>query len=182
MKKEYIGLPVHLIKRYPNRKLYDTESNRYIHLQEVERLVDVGVPIQVIDSESGQDITAATLAQVLLAVSRRSVASVAISPLLLMIRAAKFPGEIAGAIGQMAAPGKDTDDMIRSPAAVSANDGEESPWAGAIERVARRLDIPQRSDLRRIESMLIALNAQVSVMLSARETVQDDDGGAMDDR
>ena len=156
-------MPTHLIKRYPNRKLYDTESNHYIHLKEIERLIDEGVAVQVIDVASGHDITAAVLVQVLLAVSRRSVAAVAVAPLLHMIRAAKVPGEVAEAIGQLAAPRE-------GEARPAFPDGGDGALARAVEKVLQRCEIPRRSDLRRIENMLTTLNAQIDAMLADRET------------
>jgi polyhydroxyalkanoate synthesis repressor PhaR len=54
-----------VIKRYPNRKLYDTVESRYITLNEIASLLREGHDIQVFDSRTGEDITSVTLAQVL---------------------------------------------------------------------------------------------------------------------
>ena len=54
------------IKRYPNRKLYDTEAKRYVTLDELAGLIQAGADIQVIDHESGEDLTNVTLTQVVL--------------------------------------------------------------------------------------------------------------------
>jgi polyhydroxyalkanoate synthesis repressor PhaR len=54
------------IKRYANRKLYDTHAKKYITLQGISKLVRDGQNVQVIDHETGEDITAVTLAQVML--------------------------------------------------------------------------------------------------------------------
>lgn len=56
-----------LIKRYSNRKLYNTDSRRYITLDELGNLVKEGEEIQVIDNVSGEDITEKILIQVILA-------------------------------------------------------------------------------------------------------------------
>lgn len=61
-----------LIKRYPNRKLYDTEAKRYITLQEITRLIREGDDVQVVDHESGEDLTNLTLTQVILEQEKRS--------------------------------------------------------------------------------------------------------------
>lgn len=50
-----------LIKRYPNRKLYNTESSSYVTLAEVQTAVKNGRIIRVIDNVSKKDITAKTL-------------------------------------------------------------------------------------------------------------------------
>ena len=54
-----------LIKRYANRKLYNTEASRYITLKGVSELVRQGRDIRVIDNESGEDITPVILSQIL---------------------------------------------------------------------------------------------------------------------
>jgi polyhydroxyalkanoate synthesis repressor PhaR len=54
-----------LIKRYPNRKLYDTAARRYITLPDVAEILRRGEDVQVVDHATGEDITAATLAQVI---------------------------------------------------------------------------------------------------------------------
>ncbi len=54
-----------LIKRYANRKLYNTESSRYITLKGISELVREGRDIRVIDNESGEEITPVVLSQIL---------------------------------------------------------------------------------------------------------------------
>lgn len=54
-----------LIKKYPNRRLYDTEISRYITLDEVRDLVMQGHEFKVIDKKTGRDITRSILLQVI---------------------------------------------------------------------------------------------------------------------
>jgi polyhydroxyalkanoate synthesis repressor PhaR len=54
-----------LVKKYPNRRLYDTEISRYITLEEIRQLVLRGEDFQVIDKRSGRDITRTILLQVI---------------------------------------------------------------------------------------------------------------------
>jgi len=54
-----------LIKRYKNRRLYDTELKQSIKLDDIRRYIDQGIEIQVIDHADGRDITVATLVNVL---------------------------------------------------------------------------------------------------------------------
>ena len=79
-----------VIKRYPNRKLYDAEERSFTSLRGLERMIRRGIDVQVIDNATGEDITDDTLAQVLRS-GRRSDADV----LSAMIRT---PGKIAQAI------------------------------------------------------------------------------------
>ena len=54
-----------LIKRYANRKLYNTKSSRYITLKGIAELIDEGEEVRVIDNETGEDITEVALSQIL---------------------------------------------------------------------------------------------------------------------
>lgn len=54
-----------VIKKYPNRRLYDTHISRYITLQEIRTLVLEKQAFQVIDKQSGDDITRSILLQVI---------------------------------------------------------------------------------------------------------------------
>jgi polyhydroxyalkanoate synthesis repressor PhaR len=54
-----------VIKKYPNRRLYDTEESRYITLADIRRLVLENVSFSVVDQKSGDDITRTILLQVI---------------------------------------------------------------------------------------------------------------------
>ncbi|MCL4707634.1 hypothetical protein KJ068_20960 [bacterium] len=56
---------VRVIKRYENRKLYDTTERQYVSLEEIAGLVRSGVDVQVVDNTNGEDITTQTLTQVI---------------------------------------------------------------------------------------------------------------------
>ena len=55
-----------VIKKYPNRRLYDTETSTYITLTEVKKLVMQSAPFVVVDAKSGDDLTRSILLQVIL--------------------------------------------------------------------------------------------------------------------
>ena len=54
------------IKRYDNRKLYDTETSEYVSLTDIADLVRNGETVEVVDNATGEDITAQTLTQIIL--------------------------------------------------------------------------------------------------------------------
>src|ERR1700704_1923471 len=56
----------YVIKRYSNRKLYDTQESRYVTLEELEELIRAGREISVVDVSTGEDLTSVTLAQIIL--------------------------------------------------------------------------------------------------------------------
>ena len=55
-----------LIKKYPNRRLYDTRTSTYITLADIKQLVLAHEAFQVVDAKSGDDLTRAILLQVIL--------------------------------------------------------------------------------------------------------------------
>jgi polyhydroxyalkanoate synthesis repressor PhaR len=55
-----------IIKKYPNRRLYDTESSAYITLSAVHELVRKGIAFKVVDAESGDDLTRSILIQIII--------------------------------------------------------------------------------------------------------------------
>ena len=54
-----------MIKKYPNRRLYDTDLSKYVTLSHVRELVLDGVDIKVVDAESEEDITRQILMQII---------------------------------------------------------------------------------------------------------------------
>ena len=57
--------PVRLIKRYANRKLYDTGSGELTSMRRIEELVRDGVDIRVVDHDTGEDMTSEVLVGIL---------------------------------------------------------------------------------------------------------------------
>jgi polyhydroxyalkanoate synthesis repressor PhaR len=55
-----------VVKKYSNRRLYDTEESRYITLDELAEKVRAGADVRVVDASSGTDLTQATLTQIIL--------------------------------------------------------------------------------------------------------------------
>lgn len=54
-----------VIKRYSNRKLYDTERSKYVTLNEIARMIKVGEEVTIIDNETKEDLTSVTLTQII---------------------------------------------------------------------------------------------------------------------
>jgi len=57
---------VRIIKKYPNRRLYDTEDSCYIKLLEIKDMIERGIPVKVIDSNTEEEITRSILLQIIL--------------------------------------------------------------------------------------------------------------------
>src|SRR3977135_1094427 len=58
--------PIRIIKKYPNRRLYDTANSGYITLADVKQMVLEFIDFQVIDAKSGDDLTGCILLQIVL--------------------------------------------------------------------------------------------------------------------
>ena len=58
--------PVRTLKKYPNRRLYDTQTSSYITLADVKRMVLEGQEFEVVDAKSGQKLTRSILLQIIL--------------------------------------------------------------------------------------------------------------------
>jgi len=54
-----------VIKRYTNRKLYDTVESRYVTLDEIALMIKEGVEVQIVDNRTKEDLTSVTLAQII---------------------------------------------------------------------------------------------------------------------
>src|SRR5512143_2819829 len=54
-----------IIKKYGNRRLYDTAGSRYVNLDDIARLVREGKDVKVIDARTGHDLTRVTLTQII---------------------------------------------------------------------------------------------------------------------
>jgi polyhydroxyalkanoate synthesis repressor PhaR len=153
-------MPV-LIKRYANRKLYNTETSRYITLKGIAELIEQGEDIRVMDNETGEDITSVTLSQILVDTER---ANHTVPRTLLSDLIQKSGDALYGALK------KGVDDAsegieelqrnvrraIRAPQEETAKVRESIADArsefdtlvqNAVERVFRALDLPRKSDI-----------------------------------
>ncbi len=55
-----------IIRKYANRRLYDTSASRYVNLEEIAAMIRNGTDLQVVDAKTGQDLTRVTLTQIIL--------------------------------------------------------------------------------------------------------------------
>ena len=151
-----------LIKRYANRKLYNTDTSRYITLKGIAELIEKGEEVRVIDNETGEDITSVALSQILVDSERtnQTVPRTLLSDLI-----QKSGDALYGALR------KGVDDAADNLAEVRRNvrrlvktrEGDEPGGLGdwiaystpdfdhivqnAMERVLKLLDLPRRSDI-----------------------------------
>ena len=149
----------HLIKKYANRKLYDTRTSRYITLEGIAQLVRGGHEIKVVDRDNGRDLTHVTLSQIVVSEEKRGPA-----------RLVDAGGEMLHDRGQalldyvkktLNVPGDLRNQVERR------REGIEMMADEAIERALRRLRIPTRRDVDRINDRLDKLALQIRKSNSA---------------
>jgi len=54
-----------VIRKYPNRRLYDSASRRYVNLEDVAAMIRKGLEVQVLDAKTGEDLTRVVLTQII---------------------------------------------------------------------------------------------------------------------
>lgn len=139
----------HLIKKYANRKLYDTEASRYITLEGISELVRKGHDIEVVDRDSGRDLTSLVLSQIVTSEEKRGgnghQLSLEAGGALLDYVRRTFNGPAA---------------MVSSEVERRVGDLEELIDAG-IERALQRLSIPTRRELDQLDRKLDEISRQL---------------------
>src|SRR6202165_5991582 len=143
----------HLIKKYANRKLYDTRTSRYITLDGLAELVRKGHEIKVVDRDNGHDLTQVILSQIVLSQEKHGPA-----------RLVDAGGEVIHERGQALL------DYVRKTLNVPADlrnqmerrrEDLEERADDAMAVALRRLRIPSHTDIDRINKRLDAFSAQL---------------------
>ena len=75
-----------VLKKYANRRLYDTEKRAFVSLSQVAELVKQGREIEISDDKTGEDVTAFILTQIVLEEAKKKTLLLPISLLYLLIR------------------------------------------------------------------------------------------------
>lgn len=148
-----------LIKRYANRKLYNTETSRYITLKGIAEIIEGGEEVRVVDNETGEDITSIALSQILVD-NERSKGGVSGSVLTELIQ--RGGDVLYSALRRGVGDAQDgIEEIQKNVRKLVHRDGESGlgEWIAfappdlekvvqrAVERVLKVLDLPRRSDI-----------------------------------
>jgi polyhydroxyalkanoate synthesis repressor PhaR len=131
--------PKRIIKRYSNRKLYDTKDSRYVTLLQIAEMVRGGEEVQIIDNNSKEDLTEVTLAQIIYEEKKANSRSVPLQTLKELIhqRTEKVLSDLReGPIGRLI-PGAKADGKSDVPGAPPAAVAKPEEAAAAAEPVAQ---------------------------------------------
>ena len=133
-----------IIKRYGNRKLYDTEASAYVSLEEIAQLVRRGETVQVLDNDTEKDLTAQTLTQIILEEGKRGKS---LLPTDLLHDLVRRSNEAIDARVEQLKHG--VDDLVQH----------------SLQRVGQFLHTPKASDLEQLREQLRKLEHQLSQVL-----------------
>lgn len=140
-----------LIKRYPNRKLYDTEAKQYVTLDDITEMIRGGGDIYVTDHESGDDLTTLTLTQIILEQEKKTTGFLPRTLLTSLIRT-----------------GGDTlDQVVRSlqSVVIASEEDAENEEEDAFEAVEAESDAEALSDEKGVAASLTAVDERISDVL-----------------
>ncbi|MBI4871671.1 MAG: phasin family protein [Candidatus Riflebacteria bacterium] len=192
------------IKRYGNRKLYDTSLRRYINLIEVAELVEKGTEVKVLDSKTGEDITKLTLSQILHDREKKKEGFVSKTLFTDLIRKSSssiveafkrsvrtgaeaiawVEDEIDGGLKRLVKAGDITEkqgkklrqDLVNR--IVKGKSRFQHRIDDAVMNVLHRLNIPAQKDMRRLADQLDKLTARVEALAAKKPAAPAPKSGA----
>lgn len=174
-----------VVKRYPNRKLYDTAAKQYVSLDGLADMIRRGEPVQVIDHASGEDHTTLILTQIIVEQEKRGSGFLPLDVLTGLVQAGgntlatlrqrlsapldllrQVDDEIQARIEKLVNLGELAEDegrrlaqkMLALGAAVRADRARQDE---ALERALQVRGVPSREDIDRLSRVIDQLSAEV---------------------
>ncbi|MGD0528148.1 MAG: polyhydroxyalkanoate synthesis regulator DNA-binding domain-containing protein, partial [Polyangiaceae bacterium] len=146
--------PRRIIKRYSNRKLYDTKDSRYVTLLQIAEMVRAAEEVQIIDNNTKDDLTEITLAQIIYEEQKAHSRNVPLQTLkdLIHQRTEKVLGELRESPLGRLIPGKPTSDPPKPGDVAEAATAEKSP--GLVAQAKHTLEDWQHQIDERVKAVL----------------------------
>ncbi len=141
-----------LIKRYENRKLYDTEASAYVSLADIATLVRRGETVEVVDKATGKDLTTQILTQIILEEGKRGQSAISSEMLHDLVR--RSNAMIDSGIEQIK---HSVDDLVQS----------------SFGRVNKLFQGAKATDLAQLRDQLGHLETLLTSVLAGREAAED---------
>ncbi|MGL4649136.1 MAG: polyhydroxyalkanoate synthesis regulator DNA-binding domain-containing protein [Caldilineaceae bacterium] len=176
-----------LIKRYPNRKLYDTEAKRYVTLDEIAAMVRDERDVRVLDHESGEDVTSLTLTQIILEQEKKSAGFLSSSLLTGLIRSGGSTLEgwrksvqqgmaTLGALGR--APSNALEEHLNRLKDQGKLTYEQAQnllkLDGLLAELLHSLNMPTQRDLQTLQEQVESLNVRLAELSDSTQTPLDE--------
>ena len=174
-----------VIKRYPNRKLYDTSAKQYVSLEALADMIRRGEPVQVVDHATGEDHTTLILTQIIVEQEKRGAGFLPLEVLTGLVQAGgntvatlrrrlsapldllrQVDEEIQVRIEQLVGLGELAEDegLRLGQKLLALGGGAWSECARpeeAVERVLRARGVPTRGEIVRLSQLVDELGAEV---------------------
>jgi polyhydroxyalkanoate synthesis repressor PhaR len=179
-----------VIKRYTNRKLYDTVESRYVTLDEISEMVKQGVEVQIVDNKSKDDLTSVTLAQIIFEEEKKKNRM----PLSVLREIIRHPGdsisefitrEVSPRVASLREEAESRlDKLLRREDGTPVEPGEAdpapAPQAGeahktpqkVLEEWQRRLDERVRHAMENVTGNLPAFGRDLQTLIERLETLE----------
>lgn len=179
-----------VIKRYPNRKLYDTVSKKYITLDGIAEIIRRGEEVQVVDHTTDEDLTAVTLTQIIFEQEKKKGGFLPTSILTGLVQAGgetvntikrtltsplemlqHVDEEIENRIQRLIARGelaKEEALTLRDKLMTAAKPAEKInlPGQTQLERILNKRGVPSKDELNEISNQIDHLSHKLESLLS----------------
>jgi polyhydroxyalkanoate synthesis repressor PhaR len=159
-----------VIKRYSNRKLYDTKDSKYVTLLQIAEMVRGGEEVQIIDNNSKEDLTEVTLAQIIYEEKKANSRAVPLQTLkdLIHTRTEKVLSDLReGPIGRLIPGVKEKEKVEEIPEPTPSKPGVLERAQGTLEDWQQKIDerikalLPSSSPWQTLEAEVKRLNARI---------------------
>jgi polyhydroxyalkanoate synthesis repressor PhaR len=179
-----------IIKRYSNRKLYDTKDSRYVTLLQIAEMVRSGEEVQIVDNNTKDDLTEVTLAQIIYEEQKSHSRNVPLQTLkeiihqrtekvLSDLREGPIGRLLPGVRGENVSSEKEASgsksDPVRSPSLVDQAKGKLEDWQHQIDERVRTV-VPSllpwqqlELEVKRLTERVEALESQAAAQVAAKD-------------
>jgi polyhydroxyalkanoate synthesis repressor PhaR len=179
-----------IIKRYPNRKLYDTAAKQYVSLDGIAEMIRRGDEVQVVDHATGEDLTTLTLTQIIVEQEKRQSGFLPSPVLMGLIRSGgntlvnlrrslttpldllrHVDEEIDLRLQQLVGLGEIAEgeaQRLLEKLTTIGKRGDAALSEAELEQELRARTLPTRADLRTLSELLDRLTAQVDELAAKR--------------
>ncbi|MGQ9490719.1 MAG: polyhydroxyalkanoate synthesis regulator DNA-binding domain-containing protein [Anaerolineae bacterium] len=181
-----------VIKRYPNRKLYDTAAKQYISLERVAEMIRAGQEIQVVDHATGEDLTTLTLMQIIVEQEKRHSGLLPVNMLTDLLQAGgntlatlrrsllapveelrrQVDEEIVRRVEKLVSLGELAEEEGKRLVARLVSLGGSAGGSDLLSEIGRRVqmyNLPTRADIQALSELVDRLNAEVEELRRNQE-------------
>src|SRR5689334_23911751 len=129
-----------IIKRYANRKLYDTEHSRYVTLDQISEMIRAGDDVKIVDNKTKEDLTTVTLAQIIFEEEKKQRSFLPLGAMRNIIQSGGEWFAEAQRRVQSILPGKRKDDGTEEDAPPDADDSDAMVKSRGIASLREWID------------------------------------------